>query len=65
MLQSVEILNDFNKIFWNIFSGKRKPFPKTGLPLLVEIAKIDNAPFPYKTAIPEANVKTNKTVSTK
>ena len=32
---------------------------------LVESAKIENASFPYKTAISEANVKTNKMVTTK
>ena len=33
--------------------------------ILVESAKIEKASFPYKTAISEANVKTNRTVSTK
>ena len=32
---------------------------------LVESTKIENASFPYKTAISEANVKTNRMVSTK
>ena len=32
---------------------------------LVESTKIKNASFPYKTAISEANVKTNKMVTTK
>ena len=32
---------------------------------MVESTKIDNTSFPYKTAIPEANVKTNRIVSTK
>ena len=40
-------------------------FQKTGVPFLVESTKIENASFPYKTAILEANVKTNKTVTTK
>ena len=32
---------------------------------LVESTKIENASFSYKTAISEANVKTNKMVTTK
>ena len=32
---------------------------------LVESTKIENASFPYKTAMSEANVKTNRRVSTK
>ena len=32
---------------------------------LFESNKIENALFPYKTAISEANVKTNRMVSTK
>ena len=40
-------------------------FQKAGDPFLVENTKIETASFPYKTAISEANVKTNKMVSTK
>ena len=32
---------------------------------LVESTKTENASFPYKTAISEANVKTNRMVNTK
>ena len=32
---------------------------------LVEITKIENALLPYKTALPEANVKTNGMATTK
>ena len=32
---------------------------------LVESTKIENAPFPFKTALSETNVKTNRMVSTK
>ena len=39
-------------------------FQKTGVPL-VESTKIENASFPYKTTISEANVKTNRMVSAK
>ena len=37
-------------------------FQKTGV---VESTKIENTSFPYKTAISEANVKTNKMMTTK
>ena len=40
-------------------------FQKTGVPFLVERTKIEKASFPYKTAISEANVKTNRMVTTK
>ena len=40
-------------------------FQKTGVPYLVESSKIENVSFPYKTAISEANVKTNRMGSTK
>ena len=40
-------------------------FKKLAYGFLVESAKIENAFFPYKTAISEANVKRNRMVSTK
>ena len=40
-------------------------FKKLEQGFLVESTKIENASFPYKTAISEANVKTNRMVSTK
>ena len=40
-------------------------FQKPGVPFLVESTKIENASFPYKTAILEANIKTDVIVSTK
>ena len=58
MQQPVKILNVSNtstlkQIFWieNRF--------------LVESIKIENTSFPYKSVIPEANVKTNRMVTTK
>ena len=39
-------------------------FRKTRVLFLDESTKIENASFPYKTAISEANVKTNRMVST-
>ena len=66
MWQSVEILNVFNtltlkRIFW-----KTKTFFKNlEYRFLVESIKIENASFPYKTAISAVNVKTNRMVTTK
>ena len=40
-------------------------FQKAGVPFLIESTNIESASFPYKTAISEANVKTNRMVSTK
>ena len=53
------ILNVFNtfalkQIFWNT----KNIFTKLYYRFLVESTKIENASFPYKTAISEANVKT-------
>ena len=39
--------------------------PKLEYRFLVESTKIEKASFPYKTAISEANVKTNRMVTTK
>ena len=66
MWQSVEILNVFKiltlkQIFWKT----KTFFKKLKYPFLVESTKIKNALFPYKTAISEASVKTNRMVSTK
>ena len=38
-------------------------FQKTGVPFSVESTKIENASFPYKTAISESNVKANRVVN--
>ena len=35
------------------------------VPFLVEITNIENASFPFKTAMSEANVKANRMMSTK
>ena len=65
MWQSVKILNLFcsltlAQIFW-----KTETFFKKLDYFLVESTKIENASFPYKTAMSEANVKTNKMVASK
>ena len=51
MWQSLKVLNDFLNFLKNA-----NPFEST---------KIDNISFPYKTALSEANVKTNRMGSTK
>ena len=60
---SFERFQYFN--FETDFLENKKLFQKTGVLFLVESTKIENALFPYKTAISEANVKTNRMVSTK
>ena len=47
--------------FWK----KKTFFKKQKYRFLVESTKIENASFPFKTAIAEANLKTNSMVSTK
>ena len=66
MWQSVEILNVFNTLSLKQIFWKTKTFFKNlEYRFLVESTKIENALFPYKTAISDANVKTNGTVNTK
>ena len=64
MRQSVEILNVFN-ILKPDFLENENFFKKMGYYFLVESTKIENALFPYKTAISKANVTTNRMVSAK
>ena len=59
-------MNVFNtltlkQIFWKM----KNFFKKLEYCFLVESTKIINASFPYKTAISEANVKTNRIASAK
>ena len=49
------------EIFWKT----KTFFKKLEYYFLVKSTKIENASFPYKTAVSEANVKTNKMVITK
>ena len=66
MWQLVKILNVFNTLTSNQIFWKTKTFfKKLEYRFLVESAKIENASFPYKTAILEANVKIDRMVSTK
>ena len=50
------ILLSLKEIFWET----QNLFKKLEYTFLVESTKIENATFPYKTALSEANVKTNK-----
>ena len=62
----MKILNFFNSLtLKQIFWKTKTCFKQVGYSFLVESTMIENASFPYKTAISEANVKTNKMVSTK
>ena len=60
----MEILNVFNTLILIKFSGKRKAFSKNWSTVLVETTKIENTPFPFKNALSEANVKTNRMAAT-
>ena len=62
----MEILSIFNTFTLKRIFGKAKAyFKKLEYRLLVESIKTENASFPFKTTISEANVKTNRMVSTK
>ena len=64
--QSMEILRVFNTLTLKQIFWKTKTFFKNlEYRFLVQSTKIEKASFPYKTAISEANVKTNRIVSTK
>ena len=51
--------------YFNFQTDFLEIFKKLEHCFLVESTKIVNASFPYKTAISEANVKTNRMVTTK
>ena len=64
-MQSVKSLNVFSTLTLKPIFSKTKTFlKKTGDRFLVERTKIGNASFSDKTVISEANVKTNRMVST-
>ena len=58
----MEIVNVFNTLTLKQIFWKTETFFKNSF--LVESTNIENASFPYKTAISEASVKTNRMVST-
>ena len=62
----MEILNVFNTLtliqtFWKT----KTFFKKLEYHFLVETTKIENTSFPFKTALSEANAKTNRMATTK
>ena len=66
MWQSVKVLNVLNiltlkQIFWKT----KTFFQKLEYRFLVETTKIENTSFPFKIALSEANVKTNRMKTTK
>ena len=61
----MKILNVFNTLTLKQILWKTKTFfKKLSYRFLVESTKIENASFPYKTAVSEASIKTNKILST-
>ena len=62
----MDILNVFNTLtLKQIFCKTEIFFKKFEYCFLVESTKIENASFPYETAVSEANVKANRMVRTK
>ena len=55
------VFNTLKQIFWKT----KTFFKKLEYRFLVEATKIEITPFPFKTALSEANVKTNGMVNTK
>ena len=65
MWQSVKVLNVFNTLtLIQIFWKTKNFFKKLEYDFLVETTKNENTPFPFKTALSEANVKTNRMTTT-
>ena len=66
MCQSGKVSNVFNTFTFKQVFWKAKTFlKKLGYRFLVETTKIENTSFPFKTALSEANVKTNRMATTK
>ena len=66
MRQSVKVSNVFNTLTLNQIFWKTKTFfQKLEHRFLVETTKIENTSFPFKIALSEANVKTNRMVTKK
>ena len=64
--QSLDILNVFNTLtLKHIFWKTKTFFKELECQFIVESIKIENASFPYKTAISKANVQRNRMVLTK
>ena len=57
----MNVLNVFNTLtLIQIFWKTKTFFKKLEYRFLVETTKIENTSFPFKTTLPEANVKTNR-----
>ena len=66
MWKSVKVLNVFNTLtLFQIFWKTKTFFKKLEYRFLAETTKIENTSFQFKTALLEANVKTNRMVTTK
>ena len=66
MSQAVKSLNVFNTLtLIQIFWKTKTFFKKLKYRFLAETIKIENTSFPFKTRLPEANVKTNRIAITK
>ena len=66
MLQSVKVLNIFITLtLIQIFWETKTFFQKLEYRFLVETTQVENTSFPLKTALSEANVKTNRMATTK
>ena len=66
MWQSVKVSNVFNILtLKQIFSKTKTFFKKLEYQFLVETTKTENTSFPFKTAVSEANFKTNRMATTK
>ena len=62
----MKVSNVFNTLtLKQIFWKTKTFFQKLEYHFLVETTKIENTPFPFKTALSEANVKTNRMATTK
>ena len=65
----LEITENFKRFqyfnFETDFLEKENQFKKLEYRVFVECTKIENASFPYKTALSEVNVTTNRIVTTK
>ena len=65
MRQPVKVSNVFNTLtLKQIFWKARTFFKKLEYGFLVETTEIENASFPFKTALSETNVKTNRMATT-
>ena len=66
MWQSVKVSNDFNTLtLIQIFWKTKTCFKKLEYRFLAEATKTENTSFPFKTALSEASVKTNRIATTK